>query len=164
MNTIENLPGERWKAYEVTEWHKKPNGLPKGDPTRYHFKTITYYISDHGRAKKSVYTLPNDNGNFKKSRYADTTREFLMPLYVKGGNKGRANAAHLRYACVPKGPYIHRLVAEAFIPNPEMKRTINHIDCDKLNNHVDNLEWATYAENMRHAMDNGLTNLFGKER
>ena len=51
---------------------------------------------------------------------------------------------------------IHRLVGEAFIPNPEKKPTINHIDGCKLNNYYLNLEWATYSENNQHAIDNGL--------
>lgn len=51
---------------------------------------------------------------------------------------------------------IHRLLAINFIPNPENKRTVNHKDGNKLNNNLSNLEWATVAENVKHAYDNGL--------
>lgn len=52
---------------------------------------------------------------------------------------------------------IHRLVALAFLPpNKENKRTINHIDGDKINNWVNNLEWATYKENFNHGLRTGL--------
>jgi hypothetical protein len=51
---------------------------------------------------------------------------------------------------------IHRLVAEAFIPNPEGKDTVNHIDGNKKNNHVSNLEWADRSEQLYHAYKLGL--------
>ena len=50
---------------------------------------------------------------------------------------------------------IHRLVAQAFIPNPENKATVNHKDGVRSNNKLDNLEWATYNENNLHMYKNG---------
>ena len=53
---------------------------------------------------------------------------------------------------------VHRLVARAFLPSPpkKLKVEINHVDGDKENNYVENLEWVTHADNMRHAYKNKL--------
>ena len=50
---------------------------------------------------------------------------------------------------------VHRLVAEAFIPNPNAKPFVNHIDNDRANNVATNLEWCTQLENLRHAEKQG---------
>ena len=51
---------------------------------------------------------------------------------------------------------IHRILAIHYIPNPENKEQVNHIDGDKLNNNLDNLEWVTRSENTKHAYKLGL--------
>ena len=53
--------------------------------------------------------------------------------------------------------FLHRLIAEAFIPNPNNLPIINHIDGNKLNNSIENLEWCTHSQNTLHAYETGLT-------
>ena len=59
-------------------------------------------------------------------------------------------------AKIRKNQFIHRLLAQAFIPNPENKAHVNHIDGNKTNNNLSNLEWTTEKENSQHAVDIGL--------
>ena len=64
--------------------------------------------------------------------------------YLKGENGNRHSKR------------VHRLLALAFIPNPENLPQVNHIDGNKLNNSLDNLEWVTNSINVQHGYDNGL--------
>ena len=52
--------------------------------------------------------------------------------------------------------FIHRLIAAAYIPNPDNKPNINHINGIKTDNKIENLDWCTHAENIRHAYGSGL--------
>lgn len=55
--------------------------------------------------------------------------------------------------------FIHRIIAQSFIPNPMNKMQVNHIDGVKTNNSIDNLEWVTNSENQKHAYKNNLNSV-----
>ena len=120
-----------------------------------------YQVSNLGRVKSVARIIYKDFSNHPtiKSQFAKYNRgEVIMQPFIK---KTGYYTVSLTKDHKKKTWMIHQLVAKAFIPNPENKEMINHIDCNTLNNRVENLEWCTNSENQIHAMKNGLKVDFG---
>ena len=96
-----------------------------------------YFISSHGRV------------------WSERSKRIMTPV-LRSKTSGYYAVVLRNEDKTQRTHNIHRLVAEAFIPNPLNKETVNHIDGNKKNNVVDNLEWATRSENDRHAFRIGL--------
>lgn len=98
-----------------------------------------------------------------KGRVRSLDRKDIRGRRVKGKylKYKKTSRGYLSLQLCGKDCLIHRLVAKAFIPNPENKPQVNHIDGDKSNNNVENLEWCTSSENNKHRYRYGLYNQDG---
>lgn len=100
-----------------------------------------YQVSNFGNVRSLNY---NNNKKTKEIAKKSHKNGYLTVVLCKNAEK--------------KNKSIHRLVALAFIPNPNNYPCVNHIDARKENNNVENLEWCTYKQNTAHAIKCGLLN------
>ena len=98
-----------------------------------------YQISNYGRVKRLVFV----------NNVCSKPKETIINPCVKD-NKYLYVSLH-KDGC-RKNKYIHRLVAEAFISNPNCYPVVNHIDYDVTNNKLDNLEWCSQKDNVEHSV------------
>lgn len=98
-------------------------------------------MSDHGRIK----SLSNSISRKEKILKQQIRNGYMSVELSRKGQKS-------------KKFFVHRLVAIAFIPNPENKEQVNHLDACKFHNNLTNLQWTTRKENIAHAIALGLMN------
>lgn len=102
---------------------------------------------------EGLYAVDSDGNVYSLIQDAHRRKGMLKP-YQNGIGYWKVNLYDLQGKCKKK--YIHRLVAEAFIPNPEGLKEVNHIDCNKQNCSASNLEWCSRRQNLEHSYVNGL--------
>lgn len=103
---------------------------------------------------EGIYEISN-YGNVRRISYDhyQNQKEFSIPFYKK---PAKDKDGYLRYSLAKnnkdKSYFAHRLVAQAFIPNPNNYPIINHIDCNPQNNYYKNLEWCNHKYNTEYAL------------
>lgn len=114
-----------------------------------------YVISNQGNIESIIRVIKNKLGrvSIRKGK----------PITVRLNSFGYYDTRVCKDG-MKKSAFIHRLIAEAFIPNPDNKPLVNHINGIKTDNRVENLEWCTNSENMIHAVSLNLVCPFCKKK
>lgn len=153
MQKHKAIPSEACMIYVI--WYNGSITLESGGIMKEIWKNVQgyegqYQVSNLGRVKSLKRKL--DNGRSVNEKILNSS------------SKKKTQDGYLMVALAGKTFRVNRLVATAFIPNPDNKSVVNHIDGDKENNRADNLEWATISENMLHAYRCGFkTAMIGEE-
>jgi len=140
MNNLEN---EIWKnikgykgLYKVSNYGRVKN-----------IKLFKHYRISKNNTMTIDYQSVHKHKQFRQNKILKYGIHELGYLYYYLSNNGTSEKI-----------YMHRLVAQHFIPNLDNKLEVNHKDGNKQNNYVSNLEWCTRFENNKHAFENGLKN------
>lgn len=112
-----------------------------------------YEVSNLGRIKSAAIFIRHDGNWAEEGGY-------IKKIKIRSQQTNRYGYKTIKLCKLGncKQARVHRLVAEAFIPTDNHLNQINHIDGNKTNNLITNLEWVTAAENMKHAWETGLVN------
>lgn len=101
------------------------------------------------------YFIGRDGIVYSNLGQGNRNKDKTVPLYEIKPRRGKTGYMRVYMRSVVTGKrvdrYVHRLVALYFIPNPENKQYVNHIDGNRANNSIENLEWVTMKENNNHA-------------
>ena len=103
--------------------------------------TVTYQITKEGK----IFSHNNKSGRVTELSPVKNSRNGYMQISLRIGKENGEPKSELHF--------VHRLVAKAFIPNPGNLPQVNHKDGDKTNNTVENLEWVSRKQNMRHSYE-----------
>lgn len=122
-------------------------------------KGVRWLVTSHGRVRVPAhsYTYLRTRNGKRQEFSASWPERNIAPYKTKGGYlevAAQANGRRVKHL-------VHRLIGMAFVPGYAPDLTINHIDGDKLNNALVNLEWVSLARNTQHQWETGLVDLRG---
>lgn len=106
-----------------------------------------YEVSNLGNVR-AIEKVIRCRENVNRTAYGHIKKKTVLKIGYEALNLWKDGKAKLEY--------VHRLVAEAFIPNDQNLPVVNHLDGNKANNNVNNLEWCTTKKNIQHAFETNL--------